>query len=189
MLAIASILAWASSACGSSAYVREHDAWTRTERIYHNFETRAIVRATLKTRAFRRAWVDEYARLFALGAEQKAALAESDAAEAAERVVVVVSFYTQEQRWNVLNPTDGFWEVRLETPGGDWARPLAVKRLDPRNPLWFRLFPEHDTFSVLYQLEFESAGVGGTALLTEGQPVTLVIAGAPAQIRLTWEPR
>lgn len=189
IVAVAAILLFGAGACGSSDYVRTQQAWTRSERVYENFETRAIAHATLKSNEFRRAWVDEYARVFALGAEQKAALTEADASEATERVVVVVSFYTQEPRWNALNPADGLWEVRLENAAGDWARPVRVQRLDGRNPLWSKLYPYHDTFSVLYELQFETVGTGGTPLLQPGEAIVLVIAGAPARIRLAWELR
>jgi hypothetical protein len=79
IVAVATILLLGAGACGSSDYVRTQQAWTRSEKVYENFETRAIVRATLKSNEFRRAWIDEYARVFALGAEQKSALAEADA--------------------------------------------------------------------------------------------------------------
>lgn len=177
------------AACGSSPYTRVQRAWTESQRYYQDFETRAILHATLKSPAFRQAWREEYAAIYALDADQRAALQEADEAEQAEHITVIASFYTQEHRWNTLNPRDGIWEVRLEDRAGDFARPVRVKRLDTTNPVWQRLYPFHDPFSILYELQFEKQGVRGGALMREGNALTLVVASAPATLRLTWELR
>lgn len=185
---VTAVLAGATSACGTSEYARTRDAWTDDAKAHANFETLAILRGTLHTREFRRAWVDEYARIYALDDGARAALLEASDGEAKTRIKVTASFHTLEHRWNSLNPADGFWEVRLEGATGDVARPVSVRRLDANNPLWRRLYPYHDPFSVLYELEFERKAPGGVDLLGGAWPVTLVVAGPPGRLQLVWEP-
>lgn len=161
--------------------------WSRTERAYVNFETRAILHASLRSAPFRAAWVDAYAQAFALTPTQRDQLAAVEAEAAAGRVTVLAGFYTAEPRWNSLNPADGLWEVRLETDRGDLAHPVAVRRLDTSNPVWATLLPWLDPFSVLYELQFEAATLGPGDHDRLERPLSLVIAGAAARLRVTWQ--
>jgi hypothetical protein len=184
----AALCAAVIAGCGSSEYARTRDAWTDSAKAHANFETLAILRGTLHTPEFRRAYADEYARVYALDDAGKASLIAAGDEDARSRIRVTASFHTLEHRWNSLNPADGFWEVRLEGANGDVSRPVSVRRLDTNNPLWARLFPYHDTFSVLYELDFERTGQRGSDLLAGGWPMTLVVAGPPGTLRLEWEP-
>ncbi len=173
-------------ACASSPWERAVDAWSRSERAYVDFETRAILHATLKSAPLRAAWVDAYARVFALTPAQRTQLAAAEEEAAAGRVTVLAGFYTAEPRWNSLNPADGLWEVRLETDRGETAHPVSVRRLDISNPVWATLLPWVDAFSQLYELQFDAATLGPGDHDRVERPLALVVAGAPARLRLLW---
>ena len=85
--------------------MQEH--WTRSEDGYEELEARALVAATLKTEPFRRAYVEEYARLFQLAPEQKVGLLEAELEEDRKTIVVMVAFYTQEPACNDLDSARG----------------------------------------------------------------------------------
>ena len=172
--------------CAGSPYRATQETWTRSEDSYTALEARAMVRATLETEPFRRAYVDEYARLFALTPEQRAALLAGQLDELRDHWVVIVAFYTSTRSWDDLDPARGFWEVRLEGPHGVWDHPARVKRLNPKNPTWKRLFPYWRTGFSLYELRFDRGGGTGTPLALPGEQLSLVIAGAPARVRLSW---
>lgn len=172
--------------CGSSRYEQVRDTWTRQEKAYADLQARAFATVTLKVEPFRRAYVDEYARLFELTAEQREALLESELEDDRKDLVTIVAFYTPLPAWNDLNPARGIWEVRLETERGDYAAPYSVQRLDRRNPTWAALYPLVDPYHVLYELRFERALPDGRPLAASGDTLTLVIAGAPTRIRLHW---
>ncbi|PKN55694.1 MAG: hypothetical protein CVU56_19755 [Deltaproteobacteria bacterium HGW-Deltaproteobacteria-14] len=175
----------AAPACASSPYRDTLDDWTRSEDVYSNAQARAMVRATLETAPFRRAYVDEYARLFALTAEQRAALLEAQLDESDGTWVVIVALYTADTSWNDITPSRAMWEVRLEGPNG-WLPPKRVKRLDRKNPTWKRLFPYFGVHFRLFELRFDRGLTPDTPLARAGQPLSLVIAGAVAQMRLSW---
>lgn len=179
-------LAVFSAACGASAYEVERDAWTRTEEAFENFEARAFVDATLKVEPYRRAYVREYARLYDLTAAQEADLLTAELEDDRDNLVVIVSLFTPERRWNDLNPARGFWEVRLQNGRGDTMPPYSVTRLDARNPAWRTLFPTFGPHDVLYELRFERMLPDSRPLAARGDTLTLVVAGAPVRVRLDW---
>lgn len=175
----------AATACASSPYRDAVDEWTRSEDVYSNVQARAMVRATLETLPFRRAYVDEYARIFALTAEQREALLEAQLDESARTWVVVVALFTADPRWNDIDPARGMWEVRLEGPNG-WLPPKRIQRLDRKNPTWKQLFPYFGVHYRLFELRFDRGLTPDAPLARTGEPLSLVIAGAVAQIRLSW---
>lgn len=172
--------------CASSPYYAEQERWTRDADAYVQFSATALVVATLRVEPFRRAYVDEYARLFALTPEQKVSLLEAELEEDRQTMSVIVAFYTADTAWNDLNPARGIWEVRLESARGDTAQPYSVTRLDKRNPTWRTLYPYYEQHHVLYELRFERILPDGRPLARGGEALDLVIAGAPTRIRLRW---
>lgn len=173
-------------ACASSPYYDHQKRWTRDVDAYEAFEAKALVTATLKVEPFRRAYVDEYARLFQLAPEQKMSLLEAELEEDRRTLTVVVAFYTQDPAWNDLNPARGIWEVRIENGRGDITPPYSVTRLDKRNPTWRTLFPYFRQHHVLYELRFERMLPDGRPIARSGEMLALVIAGAPTRVRLSW---
>lgn len=179
-------LALTSVGCASSPYRGTLDSWTRSDESYRQTEVLASADATLQTTAFRRAYVAEYARVFALTDDQREALLEAQLEEDRTGWTVIVAFYAADTAWNNLDPRHGIWEVRLEGPNG-WLPPRRVRRLDPKNPTWRELYPFFGPHERLYELRFDR-GVGGPGdpLARSGEELALVIAGAPARIRLSW---
>ena len=185
-VSLALLLTASLQACASSPYEGVQEHWTRAEDGYEEFEAKALVAATLKTEPFRRAYVDEYARLFELAPEQKVGLLEAELEEDRKTIVVMVAFYTQEPAWNDLNPARGIWEVRIENSRGDIAQPFQVTRLNKRNPTWRTLYPFLKKHHVFYELRFERALPDGRPIARGGETLDLVIAGAPTRMRLRW---
>ncbi len=180
------MLALLLSACAASPYYDTQERFTREEDGYEQLEAKALVAATLKTEPFRRAYVDEYARLFALAPEQKVGLLEAELDEDRTNVVIMVAFYTQEPAWNDLNPARGLWEVRIENARGEIAQPYQVTRMNKRNPTWRTLYPYLKKHHVFYELRFERALPDGRPITRGGETLDLVIAGAPTRMRLRW---
>ena len=166
-------------------YVDAHDTWTREEAVYHGFETSLKVRATLKTEAFRRAYVEAYGEIFALDPGTKARLLEMELADEQRALVILAAVYTPEYSMSNLTPSKGIWEVRLENGRGGVSRP-TVRRINTRSPTWARLLPDLSTHEGLYELRFERITDDGTPFAKSGDTLELIIAGAPAHARLNW---
>lgn len=178
-----------SSGCAATldAYVDARDDWSRSKIAWNGFVANATVHATLKAPAFREAYVKEYGRLFALTERQTARLRAAELEEAKTGYVIVVAFHTNELHWNTLHPRDGVWAVKLENAANNYVNASKVVRLDPMNPTWSKLYPYlGDQFS-FWELTFPLKTAEGKALAATGELLELVVAGAPAQVRLKWK--
>jgi hypothetical protein len=176
--------------CGRSlpqAYETALEDWTREQRSWENMESRIHVRATLKTASFRAAYVVAYADLFDLDASARSELMSAEEAEGARDYVILVALYTPEPSWSRLSPQYGVWEVRLQSESGRVERPRAVRNLNTNNPTWKRLLPKLSPHESLFALHFSRTNEEGLPLATPGETVELVIAGAPAKVRLSWK--
>jgi hypothetical protein len=169
------------------AYAHALDEWTRDARVYEHFESRIFVDATLKTEAFRREYVKEYARIFSLDEAQQKILLDSEIAEHQDSFVLMLGVFTHEIAWDNLDPKKGIWEVRLENEKGKHLVPTSVKRHDTDNPTWrslFKYIAPHDSF---YEVHFNKTTPDDQAVFAEkGKPIHLIIAGAPGHVRLSW---
>ena len=168
------------------AYVDARESWTRSEEVWEDFESRLFVDATLKNEAFRRQYVKEYTRLFALTDDQTKAMLEAELDDEKSHHVVMAAIFVAKADWEKLHPKHGIWDVRLQNDEGKWLRPTAIKKLDTDNPTWKRLFPYIDPHDKFFELRFDRVLDDGTPLVASGQPLHLIIAGAPAQVKLTW---
>ncbi|TNF34294.1 MAG: hypothetical protein EP329_07405 [Deltaproteobacteria bacterium] len=179
-------LVWSAVAagCASSPYRESLDAWTRAEDFYQLTEVTSAARATLLAEPFRRAYVEEYTEVFALTPEQHDALLEAEVEDARGGWTVVIALYTSDPEWNDLDPRREMWSVRLEGPNG-WLPVSRVRPLVRDNPSWRRFYPYFAAHYRLYELRFER-GVGPEPLARPGEELTLVVAGAPGQMRLAW---
>ena len=183
-------LAMTSSIIACSAavpsYVDAREDWTRDAEVWEDMESRLFIDATLKNADFRAQYVLEYARLFSLTEGQQGALLEAEMADEAKYHVVVASIFVANRHWDQLDPKHGIWDVRLQDDAERWVRPIEVKRLDTDNPLWERLYPYIDRHDGFYELRFPRTLDDGSPIATPGQDLHLIIAGAPAQVKLTW---
>ncbi|MEZ4268098.1 MAG: hypothetical protein R3F39_17165 [Myxococcota bacterium] len=174
----------ASCASDFRNYEKTRRRWTKRVETYESFESRLFVKATLKTADFRAAYVDGYGTIFALDQATRAGLLEGELAEDAKEHVVIISSFANSLDWEDLDPKAGIWDVRLENDAGRALRPTQMKRLDESNPTWKRLFPYLEFHDRLYEVHF--AKNPSAPLVKAGEPIHLIIAGAPAQVKLTW---
>ena len=168
------------------AYTDARDDWTRDAKVWEDFESRLFMDATLKTESFRREYVREYARLFSMTAAQTEAMLEAELADESKYHVVVAAIFVAEREWAELDPRDGIWDVRLQDDQERWVRPLQITRIDTDNPLWRRMYPYIDRHDHFFELRFPKTLDDGTPVAQSGQNVHLIVAGAPAQVKLSW---
>lgn len=176
------------TACSAAvpSFVDAREDWTRDAQVWEDMESRILIDATLKNAHFRAQYVLEYARLFSLTGPQQAALLEAEMADEAKFHVVVASIFVAQRQWERLDPKDGIWDVRLQDDAERWVRPIEVKRLDTDNPIWKRLYPYIDRHDGFYEMRFPRTLDDGSPIATPGKDLHLIIAGAPAQVKLTW---
>ena len=154
--------------------------------MYDQLESTLFIRATLKTEDFRRGYVQEYARIFALDEGQKAQLLAQELEEHAEHLVVMVVLYTERLAWDDLTARRGIWSTQLVTRDGTQVRPTGIARQDLKNPTWRHLYPYIGYHFSFWELQFPLATTDGSPVFEAGAPLSLVIAGAPGRAEVTW---
>ncbi|MGM0576386.1 MAG: hypothetical protein ACQEXJ_11705 [Myxococcota bacterium] len=179
------LAAW-PGACGGplDRYHDTREDWTRETEVYEHFESRVFVKATLKTEPFVARYVEAYAEIFDMTPEQRETLRAAERADVEDAWVFVVALFTNDIDWDDLAPGDDIWSVHLENRRGQRLPLGEVRELDTDNPTWGKLFPYVGYHDSLYELRFDEPEGGGFAGPEER--IHLVIAGAPAHIRLTW---
>lgn len=190
LLALAALLLVGWTGCAGPQLSTYRDAlsdWTRGKDHYEGLEGRIFVRATLKTRAFRDEYIKEYSRIFAMTKAQTAQLEQAEQLEHESSFVVVVALATMQYHWKDLSPRRGIWEIRLQNANEDFLKPVSVTRLKQKNPTWQHLYPYFAETHWLFELRFDRTLPTGEPLAKSGETVDLIIAGAPAQIQLSWK--
>ncbi len=185
-LVIAALTPTGACAGPAGEYREVRRTWTRHEDYTESFVLRLDARATLKTAAFRRAYADEYGRLFALTSRQHDRLLRGELDEARREYVFVVALYTVDREWNDLSPQAAIWEVRLQNGANEYLRPRVVRRLDDRNPTFRAMFPDAGDQHTLWELRFDRVRSNGEPLARPGEQLELIIAGAAGRVRLVW---
>jgi len=180
-----SLLFWGCSPT-LPGYRDARSKWTESQSVYHELELQAHAFATFKTKEFRRQYVREFGRLFALRARQRQALLAQELAEEKKRYVFIVILNTKVPGWNDLKRTGKVWRVHLANRKGDSVSPASIRQLDSRNPTWSALFPRLDPLYRIWELKFPRVTDTGKPLVNRGQHLDLIIAGAPATLKLSW---
>ncbi len=168
------------------SYVKARDHWTQDTELYEDFESRIFIDATLKTEDFRREYVKEYGRIFALPEARQQTMLDAELAEAKDQWVIVAAIFVNKIQWDKFDPAKGIWEVRLESSDGRRGRLIKAKKHDTDNPTWKALYPYLGPHDSLWEFRFERTDEDGAPLVASGEEVTLVIAGAPGRVDLTW---
>ncbi|HHL39555.1 MAG TPA: hypothetical protein ENJ37_03515 [Deltaproteobacteria bacterium] len=172
---------------GEPTYFETLSAWTKGRKIYEELESRLYIYATYKSPAFRRAYVDEYARRFLLDDDLKAVMVQREL-EAAERSnEFLVSAFTPDERWNDFDRRDSIWRLYLDD-GSARVEPIEIRRLDGGNPLLTELFPYIDPWSVVYLVRFPRYGPAGEGPIPGkgAAALKLIVAGAKGGGELLW---
>ncbi len=168
--------------------------WTRSYRLYEDFETRVVIHATYYSRQFVAAYLQEYQRVYQPVTQDMTALRARLEHRLVRNECFFVSFFTGDRDWNDLALSSSTWRVYLETSRGARLRASSISNREGKLVEQQHFFPYHDEFAEPYLVCFDrfSEGSGGQGL---PQPVigpgvedfTLVLRSPLGNLRLNWE--
>jgi len=164
-----------------AAYAKALSAHTRAARSYTNLVQRALVVATLETPDFLEARFSEDARIHDLPEAERAARLEAFRKQN-PGITAVIFLDASRPSWQDLSAKDSIWRVALEVSGKSYDA-ASVEKLDERNATLRHLFPYASRYGRLYLVRFPEG-----AEKAVGETSTLVVAGAPARVRLKFVP-
>jgi hypothetical protein len=162
--------------------------WTREARIYRGFDVELIAAATFKTAAFRKAYADEYARVFLLAEAEKDKLV-SDQNTAAKRYHdFLLAAFVPEKKWNDFDKKGSVWKVYLTTDGQRHLDALEIRRVRKVDAAIGHFYPFVTPWKVVYRLRFPQAypGTSEPVIGDNNEVVSLVITGVRGTTTMQW---
>jgi hypothetical protein len=163
----------------SEEYLQVLGRWTRSKIIYSQFDTQANIIATLRSPEFNRAYLQEYARIYQLSADEL----KNHEAMRAESEFTEFIFYAHipERTENDFDRRGSIWSIFLLNGKGEKITPVEVRRVDPVTPLVTGFFTYiKPYYGICYWLRFpplEKIGGG------DG-PLKLVFASVVGKVEM-----
>jgi hypothetical protein len=167
----------------SEEYLQVLKQWTRSQILYSQFETKAHIGVTLRSPEFNQAYLQEYARLYQLNAEERKTREELQAAALSEFTEFIFYAYIPNRVSNDFDRRESIWSIFLINGKGEKIAPAEVKRIDPVTPVVTEFFPYiNPYYGMAYRLRFsqeQKDGLGDGAL-------KLIFAGVIGKVELEY---
>jgi len=167
----------------SSGYSDALARYTQEDKLYVGLETQLNIQAVYRGAAFRRMYLDEYARVYNLGPAEKDKYlaAELDQAKSYEDFILVVNSTLSET--NDLQKADSTWRVYLFRNGVQIGA-TSIQRLRWKDEFLNRFYPLANPWSRVYLVRFTIPPAAPEAPIVS---LSLSIAGPPGKVTLSWK--
>ncbi len=171
----------------SKAYLETLNHWTRDRIVYSEFETKARIAATLRSREFVEAYQKEYARIYDPGLHPRQTKPRTCRSRAVPNSSSSISTRTC--------PTGITMTLRRQTrsgrsigsdANGQMVKPVDLREITKVTPVIEQLFPYVNRYhGKFYSLRFPAANVGA-AQGGKPEPIRLVFTSVLARVELEW---
>ena len=130
------------------------DTWSREARVHHGFEAEYIVVGTFKSKAFRMAYVDEYAAAYQLNPEEKKLLLEDQLHETDLNHEFQLALFVPEKKWEKIDKTESMWKLYLINDRGERVEPSEVQKVNGQDADVKHFFPYVTPWKTTYVVRF-----------------------------------
>ena len=174
-----------------TSYEKSRDRWSRHGRVLSNteFDTQLVVFATLRSRSFQRAYVDQYLKTYSVADPWERARIEKEQAEQTQNgLSLFVLTKTHAPTWNELRLSAGKWRLSLLDDQGHEVQADRIDTLTTRQAIEQTLLGEPtDAFTKLWSVHFPvNASDGKPFPQPSTHKISLRVAGPLGQTELTW---
>ena len=156
--------------------------WTRKGSIHRGLKTELLIAATYKVEEFRRAYTEEYARVYMLTSAQNATMMDDQIEAAEDYDDFLVSIYTEEKEWDDFSERDSLWKIYLIKDGQLRIEPLEIRKVKKSRALSETFYPFISPWSSIYLFRFKKKD-----LPQPSKSVELVLTSAPGSATLRWD--
>jgi hypothetical protein len=165
----------------SKPYLQTLDRWTRSQKAYSQFETKARIEATLRGPEFNRAYIEEYSRLYQLNADERKKMEETLAAS--DLTEFLFYAYVPNKAENDFDRQGSIWSIFIINSKGEKEAPVEIRRIDPMTPVVTEFFPYiNPYYGIAYRLRFSKAPESG-----RDGPIKLVFASVIGKVELEFD--
>jgi hypothetical protein len=170
-------------------YERILRSWTQSQQINHSLDRIMVVHATYLSPEFRKAFGDQYLRIFGIDPGKVDSDLEKIATSVGRGHEFFVFADTNDPSWNNLDEYDSVWRLGLwgaeNQPG---VPPIVIHRFRGRGPNLRAFFPYLNEFGRSYLVIFPLDQPNGQPVLDTSRGVLKVkLASAFGTATLSWE--
>lgn len=167
----------------SKEYIDILKKWTRDKTVYSQFETRAHIATTYKSKEFDKAYITEYSRIYDLTDVAKKEREKTVIGLASDFTEFLFYAYIPEKESNDFARSNSIWKVFIGDGEGGKVYPVEIREIEKITPLVEELFPYiKKYYGKFYTLKFSPLSPP-----FEQKPVTLVFTSVLGKIELSWQ--
>jgi len=155
---------------------------TRKGSMYKGLKTELLVASTYKTEEFRKAYTEEYCKIYSLTPRQSKMMMDDQMQAANDYDDFLVSIHAEEKQWDNFSERNSLWNVFLLRDGYFREKPLEVREVKEKRILYESFYPFISPWSSVYVFRFKK-----TDKLKASESLEFVLAGVPGSIRLKWD--
>ena len=159
------------------AYFDALREWTRRDVIYTGMEGQISVVATLKSRAWRTAYIKEKAKVYHWSGEKKQSFSRTMFSNLKKNTEFTLAIQGSESDFSRLKFNRSLWNVFVLTADNNRFHPLEIRELDNPATEHAHFFPYINRWNKVYNLRFPKVNEEG---------LSLIIAGPAGKFKLVW---
>ena len=170
-------------------YKAVFETWTKEDRIYKGFDCKLIAAATYKSIQFRKAYAQEYGKLYKLSPAERNKL-HKDQVDAADTYnEFFFAAYVPDKKWNDFKEEKSTWKIDLRVDGGTRVAPVEIREQKRNNVVLKHFFPYVTPWKSVYLLRFPATQRDtGKALVGEqSRKLMLSISSVLGSAEMEWD--
>ena len=169
-------------------YKKVFDKWTKNGRMHRGFDLELIASATFKSREFRAAYVDEYARVYKLSESQKKKMIFDQDQAASDYNEFVIAAYVPREEENDFSKKESIWKIYLAVDEKDRALPVEIRKIYIKNAFLTYFFPCITPWKSVYIVRFpiKFPGTERNVIDKNFGNIKLGIAGVAGGVEFNW---
>lgn len=168
----------------SNEYLDVFNSWTREKTLYSQFETRAYISTTKKSREFNKAYLSEYSRIYLVRDQEKEKKRKLLADQSAQFTEFMFYAYTPEKESNDFSKENSIWKIFLINQKGERLEPVDIREIREVTPVIRGLFPYvNPYYGSFYSIKFPREGRQSDA----SDQCKLIFTSILGRVELEWK--
>ena len=169
-------------------YKAVFEDWTKEDRIYKGFDCKLIAAATYKSMQFRKAYAQEYGKLYRLSPAEKDKIHKDQADAAATYNEFFFAAYVPDKKWDDFPEEKSTWKIDLRVDGGLRVAPVEIRKLERNNVVLKHFFPYVTPWKSVYLLRFpaKQRDTGEALVGDQSRTLMLSVSSVLGSAEMTW---
>ncbi|MGM0609942.1 MAG: hypothetical protein ACQES5_02520 [Thermodesulfobacteriota bacterium] len=159
------------------AYYKALREWTRRDVLYLGMEEQVSVVATLKSHAWRTAYIKEKASVYHWSREKEQSFSRTMFSNLKKNTEFTLAIHGSENDFNRLKFNRSLWNIFVLTADNNRVYPLEIRELENPVTEHAHFFPYINRWNKVYNLRFPKVNE---------ESLSLIIAGPAGKFKLVW---